>query len=127
MTFHIGLTGSRSVWFALLVVLATGCSYTYPRSQYRALDMSRVAVGQTENEVRGVLGPPSDVIGSRLYEGGHVIRVLQYLEAALSWTGNADNLKKNYYLYFLDGKLVQWGRPGDWQREADQIYEVRMR
>lgn len=111
----------------VLVSFVAGCSWTYPRSQYRSLEMSRVAIGQTETEVRAILGDPADVIGSRLYEGGHVIRVLQYLEAAFSWAGTVDDLKKNYYLYFLNGKLVQWGRPGDWQREADQIYELRLR
>ena len=29
--------------------------------------------------------------------------------------------------HFLDGKLQQWGRPGDWEREADRIYEIRIR
>jgi hypothetical protein len=32
-----------------------------------------------------------------------------------------------YWMYFYDGKLVQWGEAGDWQREADQIYEMRFR
>jgi hypothetical protein len=32
---------------------------------------------------------------------------------------------KNYWLYFVNGRLVQWGEAGDWRREADRIYEVR--
>ncbi len=117
------------LFFGLLVV---GCEgflyyYTYPKSQYRSLDMSSVSLGITESEVRGLLGPPGDVIGSRLYDGGHVVKVLQYLEAEFSYDFSQDRLNKNYYLYFLDDKLVQWGRPGDWQREADHIYELRLR
>jgi hypothetical protein len=32
---------------------------------------------------------------------------------------------KDYWLYFVGGRLVQWGEAGDWRREADRIYEVR--
>ena len=115
----------------LLVFLNSGCEgilyyYEYPKSQYRKLDMSKISVGMSEEDVRKILGGPADVIGSRFYEGGHVIRVLQYLEAEFALDIH-DRLKKNYYLYFIDGKLVQWGRPGDWEKEADQIYEFRIR
>jgi len=27
----------------------------------------------------------------------------------------------------LNGSLDRWGRPGDWSKEADQIYELRVR
>ena len=33
--------------------------------------------------------------------------------------------QRDYWLYFYDGKLVQWGQAGDWRREADRIYEFR--
>jgi hypothetical protein len=33
----------------------------------------------------------------------------------------------SYWLFFHDGSLVQWGEAGDWQEEADRIYEVRFR
>jgi len=32
---------------------------------------------------------------------------------------------KDYWLYFVNGRLVQWGEAGDWRREVDRIYEVR--
>ena len=111
----------------LLFGILAGCWYDYPRSQYRPINMSMIAVGMSEDEVRMALGEPADVIGARYYKGDHVVKVLQYMEAEFSYTGDHDRLKKNYYLYFLDDKLVQWGRPGDWAREADSIYEIRFR
>lgn len=123
----------KTLWIVIaLAILSSGCAgvlywHDYPKSQYRSLDMSKVSVGMSEEEVRKILGEPADVIGSRFYEEGHIIRVLQYLEAEFNYWGSKDRLKKNYYLYFLDEKLVQWGRPGDWQKEADQIYELRIR
>ena len=123
----------RMLWIGtVLTVLGSGCAgilyyYNYPKSQYRELNMSKISLGMSEKEVRKILAEPADVIGARYYEGGHVIKVLQYLEAEFSYDFTPDRLKKNYYLYFLDDKLVQWGRPGDWQKEADQIYEFRIR
>ncbi|MBC8204392.1 MAG: hypothetical protein H8E87_02640 [FCB group bacterium] len=109
----------------LLLLGVMGCYYEYPRTQYRKLDMSRLKLGMSEAKVKEILGEPADVIGSKYYEGGHVIRVMEYMEAALGLY--IDYKKKDYYLYFLDDELIQWGRPGDWQREADYIYEVRFR
>jgi hypothetical protein len=37
------------------------------------------------------------------------------------------SLAEAYWLYFLNDRLEQWGRPGDWSKEADRIYEVRFR
>ena len=33
--------------------------------------------------------------------------------------------EKPYWLYFVNGRLAQWGEAGDWRREADRIYEFR--
>lgn len=98
--------------------------YQYPKSQYRPLDLSQISVGMSEGEVRSVLGPPADVIGSKIYEDTHVIRVLEYMEARLGL--HFDPVSKVYYLYFADDELIQWGRPGDWKAIADKIYEVRI-
>jgi hypothetical protein len=97
------MRSNRIFWVSLLlVILSAGCEgilyvYEYPKSQYRELEMSKVKVGMSEEEVRKILGEPADVIGSRLYEGGHVIKVLQYLEAELNYyyLGAGDLLKKN--------------------------------
>jgi hypothetical protein len=35
--------------------------------------------------------------------------------------------RRDFWLYFHDGKLVQWGQAGDWRKEADRIYEYRFR
>lgn len=109
----------------LALILFAGCYYQHPKSQYRPLDMSQVQIGMTEKEVRGLLGTPVDVIGSRRYDDGSTVRVIQYMEVDFGWVVPYDTVQKNYYLYFIDDRLDKWGRPGDWQREADQIHEIR--
>lgn len=32
--------------------------------------------------------------------------------------------QKDYWLYFLDDKLAQWGEAGDWQVERERLYRV---
>ena len=122
---NLGRALKNVITLLAITLIVSDCYYTYQKSQYRPIDMSEIHIGMTEEKVRETLGPPADVIGSRDYEDGHVVRVLQYMEVEFSWDAPIDRLKKNYYLYFIDDSLSQWGRPGDWQKEADSVYEVR--
>lgn len=64
------------------------------------------------------------IIGSKYYENGS-IEVGQYYDKMLMYGRGL--VEEIYYLYFYNGELIQWGRPQDWQKEADRIYEVRFR
>lgn len=68
------------------------------------------------------IGDPVNVIGSKRFEKG-VIEVWSYEKWHASM--GIDRMEEEYWLYFLNGKLEQWGRPGDWAKEADKIYEIR--
>jgi hypothetical protein len=79
---------------------------------------------QTKQEVQTAMGKPTAARGSMTNKYGQVIEVWEY---ALYKTGD-DAFYGNrtfYWLYFYNGKLVQWGEAGDWKREADRIYEIR--
>ena len=110
-----------------LIILLLGCAYPYGRMNYEPLPMENLSLGMSKIQVKEALGrPPSSVIGSR-FEGDHLVEVWHYMQAYFNWYGGADHIQYQYYLYFLDDKLVQWGRPGDWESEADRILEVRFR
>ncbi len=120
----------RTLVVVLTALFLVGCEgvlywHDYPKSQYRPLNMSRIKVGMTEDGVRKILGEPADIIGSLKDEKGRIVEVLQYMEAQFSYASGHDHLKKDYYLYFVDGNLVRWGRPGDWKSEAEYIIEHR--
>jgi hypothetical protein len=72
--------------------------------------------------VASAIGDPVNVIGSKRFEKG-VIEVWSYEKWHASM--GIDRMEEEYWLYFLNGKLEQWGRPGDWAKEADKIYEIR--
>ena len=69
----------------------------------------------------GILGPPASLVGVKTFpDGGMEVR---------SYVVNQFNLlddtasKKEYYLYFWNGRLIRWDRPDEWQAEADRIHD----
>ncbi|MCI0531036.1 MAG: outer membrane protein assembly factor BamE [candidate division Zixibacteria bacterium] len=117
----------KAILIATTLCLVAGCTYPYGKQNYKTLRMERLELGMTQEEVETALGRgPSAVIGS-VKDNGHIIAVHHYVQAYFNWYGGPDHIQYEYYLYYLDGELVQWGRPGDWQAEADKIIEVRFR
>ena len=112
-----------------LLVSLSGCSFmlqdfaNYGKN-YEKVPLHMLTLGDNKDVVVGKLGNPVNVIGSKKFEKG-VIEVWSYEK----WHASIgpDYKEEEYWLYFLDGKLEQWGRPGDWQREADKIYDIRFR
>ncbi|MDP9954791.1 hypothetical protein J2X97_000428 [Epilithonimonas hungarica] len=91
-----------------------------------ALHPERLSIGMTRQQVIMAMGDhiPFKIIGSRTYPEG-VIEVGEYYDKKLIY--GRGFVEEIYYLYFLNNTLIQWGRPQDWQKEADRIYEVRIR
>ena len=76
----------------------------------------------TKGEFYEVTNNRGKPIGANQYEYGTVEVI------AVSRLSNWDSkVAEEYYLYFLNDRLEKWGRPGDWSKEADQIYEIRYR
>jgi hypothetical protein len=68
---------------------------------------------------------PTAARGSMTNKYGQVVEIWEY---GLYKQVDAFHGRYTYYwLYFHDNKLVQWGEAGDWQKEADRIYEMRFR
>lgn len=103
----------------LLVTSAilTGCA------SYKSIPLANLEIGMSKYEVVEALGKnPDNLIGAKQYEDG-TVEVLQYSKYDV-WSSQ---LQERYWLYFYNDKLGQWGRPGDWQKEADRVYEIRNR
>lgn len=106
--------------FAILLMVTTiltGCA------AYKSINLFSLKIGMTKSEVVQAIGKnPDNLIGAKQYDDG-TVEVLQYSRYD-AWYGQ---LQERYWLYFFNDKLVQWGRPGDWQKEADRVYEIRNR
>ncbi len=78
--------------------------------------LQKIEIGMSKDQVRQMVGEPVSVRGAIRNKEGQVVEVWTYI---LKRPGPHHN--ENYWLRFVDGKLVQWGQDKDWQREPDYI------
>ena len=72
-----------------------------------------IKLGMSKDEVVASLWEPTIKKGKIITKHGQIIEVWEYRLSS-----------KDYWLYFYDDRLVQWKQVGDWQEEADKIYEI---
>lgn len=87
--------------YAMLGVLcmAVGCSIP-------AKKVKKLQLGMTPDQVRKEAGDPYTVRASKVYEDGHTVEVWEYISRLALYP-------KDYWVMFENGKVVQWGEPGD--------------
>ena len=111
-----------------LAAILVGCASTSITEQNRQL--SKIELGMTKDQVLGIM-PKGVPRGAKLYPKGSV-SVLEYEAGTYApfnyganpWTGM---INQTMWLYFYNGKLIQWGKPGDWPTNPDAIVEIRDR
>jgi outer membrane protein assembly factor BamE (lipoprotein component of BamABCDE complex) len=123
----------------LFLVSIFACASTLQKSS----QLRQVSLGMSKDEIIGALGEPAVARGAIRNKFNQVIEVWEYT-LALPSKDSAGQIvgksvltfitlgmgaatfqpeKKNYWLYFLDNKLVQWGEAGDWRKEPERIYD----
>lgn len=108
------------------------CGVTIPLIKNKD-KLSQLDLLMTQDEVRESIGDPDEVRGSVINVDGDVVSVWQYdlynkssgwknLAAGfflLTMTWWIPNTKivypHSYWIYFVDKRLAQWGRAGNWQ------------
>ncbi len=98
------------------VILVAGC-------QTPTRHISDIRLGMTHDEVLDAMGRPYAVRAAKLFADGNWLEVWEYIPGVFSVALFADRYDKSYWIIFEGGKVVQWGEPGDWQREDDQVEE----
>lgn len=107
--------------------------------------LETISIGMTRQDVIARMGQPRVVRGSVQNKFGQVVEVLEYRFTMPVNDGSGmkvskrvftvatvglgalvlDGESREYWLYFYDGRLVQWGQAGDWSREAERIYQFK--
>lgn len=82
-----------------IVCMAVGCAV--PASK-----MKNLQLGMTPDQVRKEAGRPYTVRAAKVYEDGRTVEVWEYLAHLAIYP-------KDYWVMFENGKVVQWGEPGD--------------
>jgi hypothetical protein len=91
-------------------LLAVGCLTSANKLSTLKLDMPQA-------EVRKTMGEPTAVRTAIRNKHGQTIEVWEYV----CDRGSAPDA--TYWLYFYQGKLVEWNEAGDWRKEAERINE----
>lgn len=137
----IGLPVLKLFLIIGLCISLVGCATTRRLQQ--------ISLGMTKDEVVTKIGNPTVVRGCITNKHGQVVEVWEYnlrvkqvgvgevvgktflaictlgISLAISHPRERGAEKRDYWLYFINDKLVQWGQAGDWKTEADRIYEFR--
>lgn len=100
----------------ILLILVQGCGTPSQR-------VGNLRLGMTPEEVLEEMGRPYAVRAAKLYRDGTFQEVWEYIPSIFSVALFADRYDKMYWIYFDDGRLVQWGEPGDFTGEEDMVME----
>lgn len=104
-----------------------------------------IAINMPKEEVVSRMDAPGVARGSMINKYGQVIEVREYkVDAGKSPTQKSNEIGftivtlglgapifleggdiiDTYWLYFCDGRLVQWGKAGDWAEAQKQVYDI---
>ena len=99
----------KALLVAVLLVAAfcSGCMTT------PSTHISKIQLGMTPDEVTKIMGPPFTVRAAKQYENGETTAVWEYIAPVFSSAAFSDKYDKTYWIMFENGKVVQWGEPGD--------------
>lgn len=91
--------------------------------------ISDLRLGMTPDEVRDAMGDPFAIRAAKVYENEETSEIWEYIPPVFSIAGFADRYDKEYRLVFENGRLVQWGEPGDLSYDSslsrDQEFPVQ--
>ncbi len=119
----------KTIITLLIAMFLSGCTFmlqdfaNYGKN-YEKIKLHLLTIEDDKQQVISKIGEPVNVIGSKKFEKG-TVEVWAY-EKWYAMMGY-DQKEEEYWLYFLNGKLEQWGRPCDWAKEADRVYKIRYR
>ena len=123
----------------ILIMTTSGCGVIFPLVKNQD-KLSQIKLKMTTMEVEAAMGKPNEVRGSVINIDGSVVTVWQYglydksdswsafglgfLLATFTWWIPMSGMQHQYWLYFVDDTLIQWGRAGDW--DPERIARIRM-
>lgn len=78
-------------------------------------NVGKLQLGMDPEQVQTAIGEPFTIRAAKLYDNDEWAEVWEYLPPAFTWN------PKVYWVYFENGKVVQWGEPGDFTGSAGTI------
>ena len=109
----------NTIILTCLVIAAgmlAGCSVM------KKLDLYQLQLGMSKEEAIQALGKkPENLIGAKRFEDGD-LEVLEFNSWRNTLTApEGEGPIEQFWLYFLNDRLVEWGKPTDWSYEIDRV------
>ncbi len=79
--------------------------------------IKKLRLGMTPEEVQDELGSPTTIRAAKVYEDGQTQQVWEYLSGV-------SVRPKDYWVFFENDRVVQWGEPGDFAGKGGQNVPV---
>jgi hypothetical protein len=79
--------------------------------------IKKLELGMTPDQVREQAGSPYAIRAAKVYDDGRTEEVWEYLSRYALYP-------KDYWVFFENGKVVQWGEPGDFSGLTSLTGEV---
>jgi hypothetical protein len=96
-------------FLALLIGLGGGC---------KNVNVGQLQLGMEPEAVKDAIGSPYTIRAAKTYAGEEWTEIWEYLPPLFTWN------PKTYWVYFENGKVVQWGEPGDFTgRQVPAVIE----
>lgn len=123
----------KIIILTIVTLFIIGCASTgLNRDDYNN-KLLQVNLGMPKSEFRKIF-PESIPRGAKQYSNG-AVEVLEVLYAYYSFmpTGNRNRNEltgmesQSQWFYFYNNRLVQYGNPNDWPKDADLIIEKRVK
>ena len=82
-----------------------------------ARKIKKLRLGMTPDEVDDELGKPDTIRAAKVYEDGQTQQIWEYLSGI--------SLRpKDYWVFFENDRVVQWGEPGDFTGKSGKSIPV---
>ncbi|MFH0953353.1 MAG: hypothetical protein V1873_03385 [Verrucomicrobiota bacterium] len=104
-------TTAMAVLLLVLVSGLAGCATPAER-------VGELRLGDTPDDVLHKMGSPFTIRAAKIYENSETAEVWEYMPPILSWAILLDRYDKDYWVIFENGKVVQWGEPGDFSGQS---------
>jgi len=97
-----------------LMATLSSCA-SAPVQERQAERFNKIHIGMTVDDFRQVL-PEAYLGGESGSISAYVFRESRYSPFDERASGRSGMVTEYLHFYFRDGKLAQWGNPGDWER-----------
>ena len=98
---------------ALLVVALFTAMFCSSCRTTPSAHIGQLQLGMDPEQVQKIMGPPFTIRAAKQYENGESTAVWEYIAPVFSSAAFSDKYDKTYWIMFENGKVVQWGEPGD--------------